>query len=306
MTMMRADLDHLPQAKQRELARVVEILHAEFADALALATSAKKKQGRILKIVLFGSYARGDYVDEPHTAKGYLSDYDLLIVVNDKRLADFADYWAKAEDRLIVEPAVKTPVNFIVHTLGEVNDALAKGQYFFSDILKEGVALYEMKGSEPFVTPKPLTPEEALKSARADFAFRLPHAQAFMKGFRLYLSEGDLRHAAFELHQAVEHAYHCALLVLAGYSPSTHNMKFLRALAEEADPRLIDAWPRETKRDRRRFELLKRAYVEARYSEHYAIAGDELQWLGTRAAALQQAVKAVCDDRIADLAKAAS
>jgi predicted nucleotidyltransferase len=44
-----------------------------------------KKKGRILKIILYGSYARGGWVDEPHTAKGYQSDFDLLIIVSDKR-----------------------------------------------------------------------------------------------------------------------------------------------------------------------------------------------------------------------------
>ncbi|MBA3068104.1 MAG: nucleotidyltransferase domain-containing protein, partial [Hyphomonas sp.] len=75
---MRTDLDYLPNGKQRELARVTEILFEEFTDAMKSASSPKKKEGRILKIVLFGSYARGTWVDEPHTAKGYLSDYDLL------------------------------------------------------------------------------------------------------------------------------------------------------------------------------------------------------------------------------------
>ena len=116
MNIMRSDLDHLPQTKQRELQRVTEILFEEFADAMKSASSPKKKQGRILKIVLFGSYARGNWVDEPHTAKGYLSDYDLLIVVNQQSLADFATYWYRAEDRLMHDPGIKTPVNFIVHT----------------------------------------------------------------------------------------------------------------------------------------------------------------------------------------------
>lgn len=31
---MRSSLEHLPERKQRELARVVEIIHEEFADAL--------------------------------------------------------------------------------------------------------------------------------------------------------------------------------------------------------------------------------------------------------------------------------
>lgn len=56
---MRTDLDHLPPAKQRELERVVQILFEEFRDATALSTSEWKRQARILKVILYGSYARG-------------------------------------------------------------------------------------------------------------------------------------------------------------------------------------------------------------------------------------------------------
>src|SRR3546814_6629915 len=80
---MRTDLDHLPASKQRELERVKAIIFEEFGDAVALATMGWKKKGRIDKIILYGSYARGGWVDEPHTAKGYRSDFDLLIIVND-------------------------------------------------------------------------------------------------------------------------------------------------------------------------------------------------------------------------------
>ena len=294
---MKTDLDHLPARKQRELGRVVEILHEEFADALRLATSAKKKRGRILKIILFGSYARGGWVDEPHTAKGYMSDYDLLVIVNDKKLKDVADYWYKAEDRLITEPAIKTPVNFIVHTLQEVNNALAQGQYFFSDIRREGIALHELKG-HTLAEAKPLTAEEAHEIARKHFDQWFPSAVEFMPGFELYMDRKSWNKAAFLLHQATEHAYQCALLVLTNYGPPTHNIKFLRSLAEDLDETMRDVWPRETKHDRRCFELLKRAYVEARYSEHYKITEEELTWLGKRVGQLQELVKEVCEERL--------
>ncbi|BBB11902.1 nucleotidyltransferase [Sphingopyxis sp. FD7] len=136
---MKTDLDHLPANKQRELDRVKQIIFEEFEDALALGTMSWKKKGRIDKIILYGSYARGGWVDEPHTAKGYRSDFDLLIIVNDKRLTEKVDFWEKLEDRLIRELAIdktlKTPVNFIVHTLQEVNDGLAHGRYFFMDVV---------------------------------------------------------------------------------------------------------------------------------------------------------------------------
>ena len=138
---MRTDLDHLPANKQRELERVKQIIFEEFADSIALATMSWKKKGRIDKIILYGSYARGGWVDEPHTAKGYRSDFDLLIIVSDKRLTDKVEFWPKVEDRLnrelAIDKTLHTPVNFIVHTMSEVNDGLAHGRYFFMDVAKD-------------------------------------------------------------------------------------------------------------------------------------------------------------------------
>jgi uncharacterized protein len=301
MSAMRSDLDHLPHGKQRELQRVTEILFEEFTDAMKSASSPKKKDGRILKIVLFGSYARGTWVDEPHTAKGYLSDYDLLIVVNQQSVVDFATYWYRAEDRLMRDPGIRTPVNFIVHTMDEVNNALAQGQYFFSDIIREGIALYDLKGSTHFITPKPQTAEEAAATAEKHFDFWMPLAQHSLKLSRDSIDDQVLRDSAFLLHQAVERSYTCLLLVETNYSPSTHSIKFLRSLAEQIDPELIAVWPRETKHDRRLFELLKRAYVDARYSEHYAITAEELVWLGERAEHLRTLVETRSREKIGQL-----
>ncbi|QLC25665.1 HEPN domain-containing protein [Parasphingopyxis algicola] len=300
---MKSDIDHLPQSKQRELERAVEIILAEFADAMKQASSQKKKDGRILKIILFGSYARGGWVDEPHTAKGYQSDFDLLIIVNHERVVDFSTYWYRAEDRLMHEPTIKRPVNFIVHTLGEVNNALAQGQYFFSDIFHEGIALYELKGEKPLLTPQPPSPEAALETAKKHYEHWMESARQFLGYAKDGCKKGWNNSAAFQMHQAVERYYIALLLVLTNYSPATHNVKFLRSLAEEQDPRLIDVWPRETKADRRAFELLKRAYVEARYSEHYTITADELAWLGERAEALKDMVETICVERIRKLTK---
>ncbi len=299
---MRTGLDHLPVRKQRELERIVAILLEEFDDALKLATTSWKKRGRIHRIVLFGSHARGDWVEEPHTMKGYRSDYDLLIIVSHKGLTDVAEYWYRAEDRLLRERGVKTLVNTIVHTLGEVNGELARGQYFFSDIVRDGIALYELKGTKPFAMPQPLTPEEALKMAREHYEEWLPSAIEFVPGFKLYVSRESWNKAAFLLHQAVESFYTCILLVLTNYSPNSHNIKFLRSLSEQLDHRLIDAWPRETRRDRSQFELLKRAYIEARYSRHYKITEVELAWLGARVEVLKEHVETICQERITILA----
>lgn len=301
---MRTDFDHLPAAKQRELERVVQILFEEFGDATALATSGWKKQARILKVILYGSYARGGWVDEPHTAKGYQSDFDLLIIVNHHKLTDRVEFWSNAEDRLNRELAItktlRTPVNFIVHSLHEVNDGLSQGRYFFMDIARDGIALYQSDGRE-LLEPKPQTPTQALSLATEYFAEWLPSAQIFIEGAKLFARKGRLKEAAFQLHQAAERYYHCVLLVCTFYTPHVHNLGFLRTQAERIDLRLFDVWPRIAKRERSMFEKLKEAYVKARYSKHYRINEDELAWLGERVEHLGRVVSAICTERIETL-----
>ena len=120
----------------------------------------------------------------------------------------------------------------------------------------------------------------------------MPYARYHCELADKAVSDQQLKHAAFELHQAAEHAYAALLLTFTLYSPADHNIKFLRSLAEEIEPSLRNAWPRDTRRARAWFELLKRAYVEARYSEHYKISEEELVWLKARAEKLQKLVAA--------------
>ncbi|AVA14715.1 nucleotidyltransferase and HEPN domain-containing protein [Sphingopyxis sp. MG] len=305
---MKTDLDHLPANKQRELERVKQIIFEEFEDALALGTMSWKKKGRIDKIILYGSYARGGWVDEPHTAKGYRSDFDLLIIVNDKRLTERVDYWLKLEDRLTRELAIDktlhTPVNFIVHTIQEVNDGLAHGRYFFMDVAKDGIALYEYDDKE-LHKPKPKTPEQALAMAREYFDEWYPMAAGRLDTAKYTRGQGRLKEAAFDTHQSTEFLYHCVLLVCTFYTPHVHNLGFLRTQAERIDMRLVDAWPRELRADRARFEKLKEAYVKARYSKHYRISEEDLLWLADRVEELGRAVHAICSERITTLEDAA-
>ena len=306
---MRTDLDHLPPAKQRELERVVQILFEEFRDATATATVDWKRQARILKVILYGSYARGGWVDEPHTAKGYQSDFDLLIIVNHEKLTDRAAFWSSAEDRLNRELAVtktlRTPVNFIVHTLHEVNDGLAHGRYFFMDVARDGIALYESDGTE-LHEPKPKTPQQALTMAQEYFAEWLPGGEQFFATAQFSGNRGWNKKAAFLLHQAAESYYHCVLLVCTFYTPHVHNLGFLRTQAERIDPRLVDAWPRDNRADRGRFEKLKEAYVKARYSKHYRISVEELAWLDERVEQLGRTVQVICEEHIAVLERSAA
>ena len=192
---MKSSIAHLPPIKQRELARVVEVLHEEFEDAMNGASAEFKKRGRILKIILFGSFSRGDWVDERHTTKRYRSDFDLLIIVNNRKLTDFTEYWQKADDRLLHMREVETPVRFIVHSRREVNTALTLGQYFFVDIRRDGIVLYELD-DEPLAEPKPRSKEEEYRIAKKHFEDRFSFAVALMDDVALHTQKNRPKHAA--------------------------------------------------------------------------------------------------------------
>ena len=299
---MRKDVDHLPAIQQGELERVQGVLMEEFAEAIGRATTESRKNGKILKIILFGSYARNDWVDEPEN--GYQSDFDLLVVVNHDDLTDIAHYWYVAEDRILRDAAIARPVNIIVHSLDEVNQSLKRGEYFWVDIARDGIILYELP-CHPLATPMPLTSADAYSMANAYFAEWLKKIDSSIKGANFYIGEEEFKDAAFTLHQAVERAYICFLLVRTLYFPRSHNIKFLRSLAEDSEPRLIDAWPRERRIDRRRFQLLKRAYVEARYSTAYEITVDELNAILDSVRQLRGIVEQVSRERLDHLRSAA-
>ncbi|MVA23751.1 nucleotidyltransferase domain-containing protein [Agrobacterium vitis] len=293
-------LAHLPLRKRRELDRVLKILFEEFDEAQKGRLSAKNKGGQILKVLLFGSYARGNWVEDH--ASGYYSDYDILIVVNTETFADEDEFWRTAHDRIIREEQVtkrlKTPVNFIVHSLHDVNDKLAQGLPFFVDVISDGIPLYEVRGYG-FAEPKPITAEERQARAQAYFDDWFPSAVYNVTLAGYASKDMQLKQAAFNLHQATERFYHCVMLVFTLYSPPLHSLRKLRPLAESYDARLRDVWSPKNRLARRCFDRLHRAYVEARYSTQYKVTSEELDWLFDAVTRLQTAVEMVCRERLA-------
>ena len=303
---MRSDLDHLPEAKRRELDHVVELVRNGFARAIKHRTQPRFRNGKLLKIILFGSYARDDWVEDP--VGRYFSDFDLLVVVDHEDLTDVPEFWAETEDKLLAElsegKALRTPVSLIYHSLDDVNEKLRLGRYFFIDILREGILLFEEPG-HPFAEPQPLSPQQALDETRSFFDQWFESANEFFDNFTINLERGRHNNAAFQLHQATERLYQCLFLVRTLYTPKTHNLNRLRALAEDMEPSLKQVWPASNRDEKRAYARLREAYIKARYSREYRITGAELEWLGTRVELLKSLVERACRARLETLEKAA-
>jgi predicted nucleotidyltransferase/HEPN domain-containing protein len=299
------DVD-LPEGKRRELDFVVQLIRDGFAEAIADRKAERLRDGKILKIILFGSYARGDWVEDP--VGRYFSDYDILVVVDHDDLTDVPEFWLKTEDRLLEELSagtrLRTQVSPIFHSIDDVNEKLRLGRYFFIDIVNEGILLYSEPGVR-FDRPKPLSPAEALKETQEYYEEWFESALEFIDDFRGNLEKGRLKKAAFELHQGTERLYHCLLLVRSLHSPKSHNLNRLRSQTEQLEPRLKAIWPAENKFQRRCYDLLRQAYVKARYSRQYRITDEELAWLGERVEMLAALIRELCLERIDTLAKAA-
>jgi uncharacterized protein len=283
---MKRSLAHLPKHKQQELIEVTSII---------------KVNPGVEMIILFGSYARGDWVEdiytEGHITYEYKSDFDILVIVKNRQYARRIMTWDKMESAINNSRTIKTWATVIVHDIAEVNKALLRGRYFFTDIKKEGVLLYDSKRYKLEKAQK-LSPEERKQTAQEDFKNWFITAKKFLAGFNFYFGRRDYNIAAFMLHQATERFYTATLLVFTHYKPKEHDIKTLGKQVSNLDPRFLPIFPRKTSEERRLFELLRKAYTEARYNRNYKITKKELEYLAERAKKLQKLTKEICKERI--------
>ncbi len=282
---MKKSLSHLPKYKRDELKRVTEIILDECST--------------VLMIILFGSHARGDWVEDRHIEEGvlheYMSDFDILVIVRSNRIVNSKDTWRRAEAR--AQRLVPTWTNLIVESIETVNNALARGHYFFTDIKKEGILLYDT-GEFKLARQRKLDPKERRGMAKAHFKFWFQRAGYFYDDFESNLAKGRYNQAAFMLHQAVECFYDAILLVFTNYRPRSHDLEKLSHMVANYDPALLAIFPRSTDEERQCFDLLKRAYVEARYNPGYKITKKQLEYLAQRVKKLQDLTQRICEARI--------
>jgi uncharacterized protein len=277
---------HLPQRKLDELKRVVAEIRARHD---------------VEMVILFGSHARGNWVEDAYEEDDihyeYHSDFDILIVMADK-----AGERDVAHDTALIEALLPgqngTRVNYIVHTIQYVNQMLSERRYFFMDILKDGYQLYDSGRYKLARPPKELPPAVMLKHAREYFEEWTESGDGFIAGAKFQQSEGRLKIAAFDLHQAAERYITCLLLVHTGYRPKEHDMAKLLQQGAGFAREFHELFPNNTQEEQHLFGLLRRAYVDARYSRAYQIDDDEFDRLSQRVLRMKQIVDKVCRGKI--------
>jgi hypothetical protein len=220
-------IPHLPAGKQRQLCAIVGII---------------RDMAEVERVILYGSHARGDWVDDP--ANGYLSDFDVAVLVGSPALAVDEALWADCQERAR-DAAGDTPVSLIVHTVDDVRQQLERGGSFFRDVMAEGVALYD--AGRVAITVPDVTP--AMHHALAQDAFEryFEHATQLYLSFERNLAHGSLAIAAFELHQVAETICKAVLVVFTAYLPKMHDLDELGRRCI----RPVRVWGRSCRRMRR-------------------------------------------------------
>jgi HEPN domain-containing protein/predicted nucleotidyltransferase len=278
---MKTSLEGVPKSKREELQHAVEIILHEVKPEM---------------IILFGSYARGDAVEVrgPDGRYEYQSDLDIYVLVKKRKQARKIGRWNKL--RQIIRRDIRTPIELLVDSIGYFNNCLRAGQYFFTDIKKEGILLYDSKQFQ-LEEARELNIEERRRKAETHFKKWFESAKDFFHQFQHAMNDEKYNIAAFLLHQAVERFYSAVLLVFTDYRPKLHDIEELGNLASMHDPIFQTVFPRNSEEVQRLFDLLKKAYIDSRYKE-YSITKDELERLAEYVIKLQNLAEEVCKKKI--------
>jgi len=286
---MKKSLAHLPKLKQDELKLIVDKIR-------------ELVEPQPEKIILFGSYARGDWKDGRHEqGRGRLiihkkSDYDILVITEDKKNARDAGLWQKI-NKICMTSDLTTHARVIAHDIQFVNIKLAEGRYFFADIKKEGVILYD-SGKFKLARKRKLKPVEQQRIAQDYFDEWFGSALKFYKGYKMYFTDKDYKEAAFMLHQAAERSLKAVLLVFTEDAPQEHWLDLLCVKAANFDAGFSGIFPKETDKEKELVELLEYAYIGARYDPEYYITEDELKYLAKYVQKLHELTERSCKEKI--------
>ena len=270
---------------------------------------------KIAFIILFGSFARGDWVRDIYDERkddgtvGYTSDYDILIVTKTKKQAAFGAA-NRLETKIKKELAncgitrysdlLDHSVNIIIEPLERVNSKISKKHYFFSDIKKEGILLYD-NGEFKIGKADKLNDKERKKIMKEDYEYWLQKGSSFFIDSNNACARGDYSLSAFYLHQATESLYNCTILVCTGYKPRTHYLSKLGKDCATQSLKFLSIFPQIKKEDKKCFELLQSAYVDARYDKKYSITKEQLKYLFNRIEMLKKVTKAICEEEIGEI-----
>lgn len=288
---MNSTMEFLPERKQADLRELVSLIREEIPDTVM--------------VILYGSYARGTYVecDERRdfgVKTYYISDYDLLVVTN-RRLGNRESTATKriAERFMQGKDAeFQTRPQIITESIAKLNHALSEGRYFYVEIVNGGIVLYD-SGKHELAAPRSLDFCEIKEMAQEYYAVKYPRAHRFLRYAQVAYNDEEYADCSFFLHQATEYFLKSIPLVYALYGYKEHELGYLLEKCKACTLELAAVFPQDTPEEKRLFELLQRAYVEARYNDTFEVTKADIDALRPKVELLGRIVEKICRERFA-------
>jgi predicted nucleotidyltransferase len=277
-------LSNLPEYKVNELATITETILKELDD--------------VQMIILFGSYARGNWVEDVCSEKDYTyeykSDFDILVVTKYAEAANNSALQHKIEGKL---NRTETTVNLVFYDIQYVNTQLNNSQYFFSDIQEEGIMLYD-SGRFRFAKKRKLNIEKRKKIAQQDFDEWYEKAKRFYNHFQQDLEKKWYNEALFELHQSTKCFYTTMLSVFGGYKPQNCDLEKLGRHVASYEPAFLTVFHRTTERQDKIFKLLNNAQAHIYSENSHNITKVDLAHLDQCVLKLMELTREICKKKI--------
>lgn len=285
---MKNSIAYLPNNKQEDLYRIVGLIRRYLPQAEM--------------VILFGSYARNSYVDfdervEFGVPMFYRSDYDILVITSkatkltvDKALMTVKRKYDSSKDRF-------PPIQFIHDNIKKVNSDLSEGRYFYTEIKRDGVMLYD-SGKFKLERRRKLRFDEIKQQAEEYYEDKFGSATEFLTLAQLSCEQNFYKKASFLLHQACENAYTTIRLVFTLMSSKLHDLEELSGLVSRHSEDLLKVFPCNTSEEKRLFELIKAAYIEGRYNPKFVVTQEDIDALMPKVELLHEITQRICKERI--------
>ncbi|WP_455593283.1 HEPN domain-containing protein [Bacteroides sp.] len=297
---MKTSIEHLPESTQEELAVLKELI--------------LKYIPRVRMIILFGSYARGNYTLWEEGEKfgshyTHQSDLDIMVVTEELNAVSLE---AKAHCMIMPRYEKRLPLRrhsvymrypapypeILVESTKNMDLALQENHFFYSDIVREGILIYD-DGKFRMPKPQKLSYYRVKEIAQADYDENYPDGCDFLSVARFAKEQQMYRIGSFNAHQACERFYKVLMRVFINYRPQYHKLEILRRRTKKYSDELWNVFSKETKEEKDLFKKLCDAYIRGRYDLSFKVSEEELDWMIDRAKALQDITKRLCEERFA-------
>jgi len=255
-------------------------------------------------IILYGSYATGKYVEfdsriEFGIRTIFMSDYDILVVTNGAKDKEVGHKLDNIENIYYKYPDKQTPVQFINDDIHKLNNDLSDGRYFYTQIKQEGIFLFNSENFK-LARRRKLRYDEIKQQAEGYFNEKYENAENFFDNAKYNYGKETYKMASFMLHQACENLFHAVRLVFTLENGKQHNLSKLLASVRKYSHTFTKIFPQENKEEIRLFNLIKAAYVEARYNPDFLVTKEDMDTLIIMVEKLFELTKNLCETKIMD------